>query len=188
MKIVTMLVALTMGTCRVFAEDSTIRFEKYSFAVHTPKAWHVADAQIVKMFSEATHKGVVAHAKQKDPTIAASVVESEVLLMITKHPLGAKEDNPNVTVSVEKSWNPKPQNTGATYLHLLAERFTMLKVPSRLNDEPKKVEIGGVVFYMQDAVNDKVPDATTRQQYITTYMTGYYVTFVISYNDKKDSD
>ena len=108
--------------------------------------------------------------------------------MITKHPLGAKEDNPNVTVSVEKSWNPKPQNTGLTYLHLLAERFTMMKAPSRLNDEPKKVEIGGVVFYMQDAVNDKVPDATTREQYITTYMAGYYVTFVISYNDKKDSD
>ena len=188
MKLLATLIILTTGACTLFGGTNTVSFEKYSFAVQTPKAWNVVDDQILKMFSAATHKGVVAHAKQRDYQIDASTIESEVLLLVMKHPLGAKEDNPNVTVSVEKSWSPTPQNTGATYLKLLAERFKLFKAPSRLNDEPKKEEIGGVEFYTQDAVNDKVPNATTRQQFITTYMAGYYVTFIISYNDKKDSD
>jgi hypothetical protein len=188
MKLFAMLIVMIAGACTLFGGTNTVSFEKYSFAVQPPKAWNVADAQIVKMFSAATHKGVVAHAKQKDSQMDASVIESEVLLIVMKHPLGAKEDNPNVTVSVEKSWSPMSQNTGATYLKLLADRFKLFKAPSRMNDEPKKEEIGGVDFYTQDAVNDRVPDATTRQQFITTYMAGYYVTFIISYNDKKDSD
>lgn len=188
MKLAATLIALIMGTCTLLAEDNTVRFEKYGFAVRTPNGWHVADPKITKMFSTATHKGVVAHAIHTAPTTDISTVESDVVMLVTKHPLGAREDNPNVTVSVEKSWNPAPQNTGAIYLKLLAERFTLLKAPSRLKDEPQKVELGSVAFFMQDAVNGKVPNATTRQQYITAYMAGYYVTFIISYNDKNDPD
>lgn len=188
MKLAATLIALIMGTCTLLAEDNTMRFEKYGFAVRTPKGWHVADPKLTKLFSTAIHKGVVAHAMHTAPTTDVSTVESDVLMLVTKHPLGAREDNPNVTVSVEKSWRPAPQNTGATHLKLLAERFALLKVPSRLKDAPQKVEFGGVVFFMQDAVNDKVPDATTLQQYFTAYMAGCYVTFIISYNDKKDSD
>jgi len=188
MKLVKPFLALAIGTCTLCAQENTVRFEKYGFAVQTPKGWHLADAFITKMFSTATRAGVVAHAKQKNPEIDASIIETGILLLVSKHPLGAKEDNPNITLSVEKSWNPRQQDTGATYLKLLAERFLLLKAPSRLKDEPQKIESAGVVFYTQDAINDKVSDARTKQQYISTYFEGFYVTFVISYNDKKDPD
>lgn len=188
MKLLKPLLALAIGTCTLCAEENTVRFEKYGFAVQTPKDWHLADVSITKMFSAATLKGVVAHAKQKNPEIDASTVETEILLLLSKHPLGAKEDNPNITLSVEKSWNPRQQDTGATYLKLLAERFALLKAPSRLKDEPQKIEFAGGVFYTQDAINNKVPDARTKQQYLSTYLEGFYMTFVISYNDKKNPD
>lgn len=188
MKFVTSLLGLMILSSPGFAGDDTVRFEKYNFSVKLPKGWHLADTQFVKMFSAATHKGVVAHARQKSSRVDAAAVESAVLLLVAKHPLGAKADNPNVTISVEKSWKPTPQNTGDTYLKLLAERFTLFKAPSQLKNEPTKAEIGGVEFYFQDAVNDKIPDVSTRQQYITTYVASYYVTFIISYNDKKDAD
>lgn len=188
MKLLKPLLTLAIGTCTLCAEENTVRFEKFGFAVQTPKGWHLSDASITKMFSAATRKGVVAHAKQKNPEIDASIIETEILLLVSKHPLGAKQDNPNITLSVEKSWNPRQQDTGATYLQLLAERFALLKAPSRLKDEPQKIEFAGAVFYTQDAINDKVPEARTKQQYLSTYFEGFYVTFVISYNDKQDPD
>ena len=188
MKLGITLLALLVGVCMLQAEDNTTRFVKHGFSVRPPNGWHVADTKIIQMFSMATHRGVVAHAKHRNPRIDPAVVESEILLLATKHPLGAKEDNPNITVSVEKSWNPTTHNSGTTYLGLLEERFKLFKAPSRLIGEPQKMEIVGVMFYMQDAVNNKVPDASTRQQYVTTYLDPYYLTFTISYNDKKDPD
>jgi hypothetical protein len=184
----TLLFAILTVCGPLFADETTIRFEKYRFSVQRPDGWHVADAQVTRMFTAATHQGVIAHARQMAPKIAVSSLDSQVLLLVTKYPLGAKQDNPNITVSVEKSWSPDADNTGAKYLKLLSERFQVLHAPSKLAGSPEKLQFGGTTFFSQDAVNDRLPNAKTKQQYLITYLDGYYVTLVISYNEKADAD
>jgi len=179
---------LLIGAGALLADEKTTQFDRYGFSVRSPDGWHVAAPEIIKMFSVATHKGIVAHAKKKVPNLDPAGIESEILFLVTKHPLGAREDNPNVTISVEKSWNPTPQDTGATYLALLGDRFKVLAAPSVFIGDPQELKIGAVRFFMQEAVNDKVPDAVTRQLYSATNLDGYYLTFVISFNAKEDPD
>jgi hypothetical protein len=169
------------------AQNDQGSFPRYGFTVALPNGWHAADTNILRRFTDATRKGVVAHAKQKSISGDESL-DNEILLFCSKHALGARQDNPNVTISVERVWDSKKDHSGEDYLHLLAERFVLLKAPSTLQGQVETVEIAGSVFSTQDAINRRVRGVETKQQYITTCLDGYYVTFVISYNDKEDAD
>jgi hypothetical protein len=43
-------------------------------------------------------------------------------------------------------------------------------------------------FYQFDAINTNVPKLETKQRYICTFKDGYYVFFVLSFNDENDAD
>lgn len=169
------------------AESNSVSFPKYAFSVGLPKGWHTADADVLKTFSEAVAKGVVAHAQLEGAAVGAPL-DSEFLLICCKHPFGANVDNPNVTISVERAWDGARDHSGDDYLHLLAKRFTLLNAPSTFEGEAKTLDISGTVFSAQEAVNKRVAGVPTRQEYIATYLDGYYLAFIIAYNNIDDAD
>jgi hypothetical protein len=158
------------------------------FVVTTDTSWSTADAAVTKAVSQVTAQSAVVHARTNGVNATQETVDSAVLLLHSKLPLGAMGDNPNLILAKEKAWAEKYEKTGAGYLNLMQDRVAVLRAPTKFIGEAKQLGIGGMKFHQLDAVNAKVPNGETKQRYICTYMDGYYVFFVLSLNDERDAD
>jgi hypothetical protein len=158
------------------------------FVVTTDNSWSTAVAEVTKAVSQVTAQSAIVHARTNGVNATLETVDSAVLLLHSKLPLGAMGDNPNLVLAKEKAWAEKYEKTGAGYLKLMQDRVAVLRAPTKFIGDAKQVEIGEITFHQMDAVNAKVPDGETKQRYICTYMDGYYVFFVLSLNDERDAD
>jgi hypothetical protein len=158
------------------------------FVVTTNGGWSTADAATTKLLTQMTLQSAIAHARASDVKASAETVDSAVLLMYSKLPLGAPGDNPNLILAKEKAWGDEFEKSGAGYLKLMQERIKLLLAPTKFVGEAKLLKIGDMKFHQMDAINTKAPKAETKQRYICTFKDGYYVFFVLSFNDDKDAD
>lgn len=150
--------------------------------------WSTADEPIISMLNSAASAGVVAHARKSKPEADAATVDTAILFMCSKLPLGALADNPNILLAKEKAWSEQFQQTGAGYFEVLKDRVKVLNAPTEFSGEPKEIKIGNSTFHVWDAVNSKVVGVKQKQRYICTYRDGYYVYFVLSYDMEGDAD
>jgi hypothetical protein len=158
------------------------------FVVTTNGRWSTADAATTKLLTQVTQQGAIAHARAKDVKASADTVDSAVLLVYSKLPLGAPGDNPNLILAKEKAWGEEYEKSGAGYLKLMQDRVKRLRAPTKFVGEAKLVKVGDVSFHQMDAINTKVPNAETKQRYICTFKDDYHVFFVLSFNDENDAD
>ncbi len=158
------------------------------FSVTTDENWSLADATVLKLLNQAASQTPIVHARHKGLTATAKTVDSGILLLCSKLPLGAPRDNPNLILAKEKAWADEFEKSGAGYLTLMQERVKLLGAPTKFIGDPKSVKIGDVEFRQMDAVNTKVANVETKQRYFCTFRKGYYVYFVLSLNDEEDAD
>jgi hypothetical protein len=156
--------------------------------VTTDYDWSTADVATTKMLTQMTSQSAVVHARAKDADASAETVDSAVLLMYSKLPLGTPADNPNLILAKEKAWSDEFEKSGAGYLKLLEQRMKLLGAPTTFEGKPSVVKIGDTEFHQMDAINTKIPEAPTKQRYLCTFKNGYYVFFVLSLNDELDTD
>jgi hypothetical protein len=156
--------------------------------VKTDDDWSTADAATTKLLTQMTSQSAVVHARAKDSKASAETVDSAVLLLYSKLPLGAPADNPNLILAKEKAWTDEFEKSGAGYLKLLEQRMKLLGAPTKFEGKPRVVKIGDTEFHQMDAINTKIPEAPTKQRYLCTFKNGYYVSFVLSLNDELDAD
>jgi hypothetical protein len=156
--------------------------------VKTDDDWSTADEATTKLLTQMTSQSAVVHARAKDADASSETVDSAVLLLYSKLPLGAAADNPNLILAKEKAWSDEFEKSGAGYLKLLEQRVTLLGAPTKFEGKPRVVKIGDAEFHQSDAVNTKIPEAPTKQRYFCTFKNGYYVFFVLSLNDELDAD
>src|SRR5688572_21566837 len=108
MKFPYVLPAIAMALCLTSwrgldAEEFTS--DELGFVVTIDEEWSKADAATTKRLTDMVSQGAVAHARRKDPAASASAVDSEILLLCSKLPLGAQGDNPNFILAKEKAWS-----------------------------------------------------------------------------------
>ena len=183
-----LLIASFCMAVSVAAGAAEFRSEELNFSIATDENWALADADVLKLINQSASQGPIAHARAKGENATTKAVDSSVLLLCSKLPLGSQQDNPNLILAKEKAWSEEFEKSGAGYLKLMQERVKLLRAPTKFIGEPKLVKIGDVEFHQMDAVNTKVANAETKQQYLCTFRKGYYVYFVLSLNDEKDAD
>ena len=158
------------------------------FSVTTEDSWSTADAATTTLLTQMTSQSAVAHARTKHNDAKTESVNSAILVVHSKLPLGAPGDNPNLILAKEKAWAEGFKKSGAGFLDLMQERVKLLRAPTKFVGKEKPLKIKGVNFYQMDAINTKIPEAQTKQRYICTFKDGYYVYFVLSLNDENDAD
>jgi hypothetical protein len=158
------------------------------FVVKTDDDWSTADAATTKLLTQMTSQSAVVHARAEGVEASSETVDSAVLLLYSKLPLGAPADNPNLILAKEKAWSDEFEESGAGYLKLLEQRMKLLGAPTKFEGKPRVMKIGDTEFHQMDAINTKIPEAPTKQRYFCTFKDGYYVFFVLSLNDERDAD
>ena len=182
--LVTLLCAV-VASAGIAAEHA---FPELNFAVTTSDEWSVADPATLNLLTHATSPAAIVHARLKGAPATAKAVDSAALLLYSKLPLGTPGDNPNVVLAKEKAWAEDFEKSGAGYVNLMKERVGLTRAPTKFVGEPKAVKVGDIEFHQIDAINTKVPAFETKQRYLCTFKDGYYVYFVLSYNEEDDAD
>lgn len=190
MKLLRLFASLVIlfGAVSAAATAADHSFPELNLAVTTDERWSVADAAIVKSLSHITAPGALVHARLQGVHATPKTIDSAVLLIYSKLPFGTPGDNPNVILAKEKAWTDEFEKSGAGYIELLQERVRLVGAPTKFVGESKMVKIGDVEFHQIDAVNTKVTEFATKQRYLCTFKDGYYVYFVLSFNNEKDAD
>ena len=169
-----------------WANAESLNIQQITASVDLIPGWEAAPEKYLAQLSRMTKPSVIAHAKAKDPSVNIADIDSQIILlqMFTKQ----NRDKPNVMMSIEKIWGDPAGKNGSDYLKLMSDRFSLFSKNNKINHEFRELKINEVTFYAADVTNSINPDAVTKQEYISSVKNNFYVTFVLSYNDKSDSD
>lgn len=165
-----------------------IEIEKLGVSISLSDTWSTLAPEILDKINQAASKAAVLHAGLLGMKLVSDDTQSNIALMLSKVPLGSKEDNPNLILASEKPWSDKFERSGKGYLDLMADRLKRLNAKTRFSSQPKELMIGDAKFFIADAEHTISPDVKTKQRYICGFLNDRYVYFVLSYNREEDDD
>ena len=163
-------------------------YDPLGISIKTDDDWSIMDQATLSVVNRSTAMAPIFHAKKLGLNLDAAAVDSSILMLHSRVPIGAAEDNPNIILAKEKAWSNKYEHTGSGYLSLMKDRLDLLGAPTDFIGKPIELKINNQIFHVLDAVNKKIKGIDTKQKYICTYIDGYYVYFVLSYNRDDDPD
>jgi len=112
--------------------------------------------------------------------IRAAQLETAPLLSLYKYELGTVKFNPSFVVVAEKMEPATRFQNGKEYLQRARYNLSKTKANYRFEKEIVEKTIGSQRFYLL-ASKSTINDFTVTQEYITTIMNGFSLSFVISY-------
>jgi hypothetical protein len=166
-------------------EGSVYRNRYLGLRLTIPDKWQVQDEEVKKQIMAIGKQSVAGNDKQLEKALDASLLHTFNLLTASKYPINSGLfPNPNFACVVEKI-SQSPSLTVTSYTLAMKSLMQKSQLPYRFEKEIYSQSIGGksfVVLPTQLTLNGVV----YYQDYYTTIIRDYALTFIITYTTKED--
>lgn len=184
-----MLISATFA-CRLFEkvdlgkiEGSTYTNRYFRMKISIPQGWQVRDEEAQKQISERGKEILANGNEQVRKSVEVSEFNTLHLLAISKYPRGSTvPSNPNF-VCVAERINPVLSETSTEYLGEVKRLLQGGQQPYEFEGDIYSQFIDGQRFFVFSARNTR---NGVRQNYYSTRMKDYNLSFIISYKTDED--
>lgn len=166
--------------------DKGVYKNKYfDLEITLPDQWVIQDKEQLKQITD-RGKELLSDDKAVHKALDAAAVNTAYLITLFKYEMGSPVDfNPSFVALAENMKAMPGVKTGKDYLFHATKLLLASDLNYKIDDEVEQKQIGSKEFYVLNlmlTVNDK----TIYQEYITTIVNGFALSFLLCYDNDDD--